>query len=136
MAYRINYKSSVEKDIRSISKEEISRIFDKIESDLLKNPFAYPKLKGEFKSLRKFRIGKYRIVYTVNENEIIKIKDKLAKRVYKLSRETQKDTSYHLNKALENYLDETDELKDALKRLNNKRDKVISSKDFRSSLGV
>ena len=69
-------------------------------------------------------------------DETIKIKDKLAKRVYKLSRETQKDTSYHLNKALENYLDETDELKDALKRLNNKRDKVISSKDFRSSLGV
>lgn len=66
----------------------------------------------------------------------IKIKDKLAKRVYKLSRETQKDTSYHLNKALENYLDETDDLKEALKRINNKKDKVITSKEFRSSLGL
>jgi predicted DNA-binding protein len=66
----------------------------------------------------------------------IKIKDKLAKRVYKLSRDTQKDTSYHFNKALENYLDETDDLKEALKRLNNKKDKVISSKEFRSSLGI
>ncbi|MBZ0201673.1 MAG: hypothetical protein K8I03_01510 [Ignavibacteria bacterium] len=66
----------------------------------------------------------------------IKIKDKLAKRVYKLSRETSKDTSYHLNKALENYLDETDELKEALKRLNNRKDKTISSKDFRKSLGI
>ena len=66
----------------------------------------------------------------------IKIKDKLAKRVYKLSRETCKDTSYHLNKALENYLNETDELKEALKRLNNKKDKVISAKEFRSSLGI
>ena len=83
MAYRINYKSSVEKDIRSISKEEISRIFDKIESDLLKNPFAYPKLKGEFKSLRKFRIGKYRIVYTVNENEIIILKIGHRKDIYR-----------------------------------------------------
>ncbi len=66
----------------------------------------------------------------------IKIKEKLAQRVYKLSRETQKDTSYHLNKALENYLDETDDLKEALKRINNKKDKVITSKDFRSSLGL
>lgn len=66
----------------------------------------------------------------------IKIKEKLAKRVYKLSQDTQKDTSYHLNKALENYLDETDDILEALKRLNNKKDKVISSKDLRKSLGI
>ncbi|MBE2219087.1 MAG: hypothetical protein IAE90_12835 [Ignavibacteria bacterium] len=66
----------------------------------------------------------------------IKIKDNLAKRVYKLSKETQKDTSYHLNKALKNYLDETDELKEAMKRLNNKKERSISSKEFRQTLGI
>jgi mRNA interferase RelE/StbE len=83
LAFSINYKASVEKDIKSISKEELSKIFDKIESELSINPFAYPKLKGEFKSLRKFRIGKYRIVYTISGNEIIIVKIGHRKDIYR-----------------------------------------------------
>lgn len=76
------------------------------------------------------------IFATMKSDTEIKIKDNLAKRVYKLSKETQKDTSYHLNKALKNYLDETDELKEAMKRLNNKKERSISSKEFRQTLGI
>lgn len=83
MAYNILYKSSVEKDIKGISKEELSNILDKIEFELSKNPFAYPKLKGEFKALRKFRIGRYRIVYTVSKNEVTIVKIGHRKDVYR-----------------------------------------------------
>lgn len=83
MAYNINYKSSVEKDLKNISKEEIPGILDKIETTLSKDPYAYPKLKGEFKSLRKFRIGKYRIVYTISENQITVLKIGHRKDIYR-----------------------------------------------------
>ncbi|HWA07779.1 MAG TPA: type II toxin-antitoxin system RelE/ParE family toxin [Ignavibacteria bacterium] len=83
MAYNIHYKTSVEKDIKSISKEELSKILDKIESELSVNPFAYPKLKGEFKSLRKFRIGKYRIIYTISGKEVIIAKIGHRKDIYR-----------------------------------------------------
>jgi RHH-type transcriptional regulator, rel operon repressor / antitoxin RelB len=84
-----------------------------------------------------FLSNKNILIFAVMKAEpSIKIKERLAKRVYKLSRDTQRDTAYHLNKALENYLDESDEIREALKRLNNKKDKVISSKDFRKSLGI
>ena len=83
MAFNISYKSSVEKDLKSISKTEVSKILDKIEFELSKNPFAYPKLKGDFRSLRKFRIGRYRIIYTISENEIIILKIGHRKDIYR-----------------------------------------------------
>lgn len=39
----------------------------------------------------------------MNHKESLKIKPKLLKRIYKLSKETKKDPSYHFNKALEDY---------------------------------
>lgn len=69
------------------------------------------------------------------ENKI-KVTERLAKKIYKLSEETNKNASYHTNKAIENYLEEFEELKEASKRLHNKNDKVISSKELRKSLGI
>ena len=67
---------------------------------------------------------------------LVNIKDRLKKRVYKLAKESKKDTSFHVNKALEYYLDELEDLKEAMSRLKNGQDKVISSKDLRKSLGL
>ena len=72
----------------------------------------------------------------MNNNEEIKIKSKLIKRIYKLSKETKKDASYHLNKALEDYIAEQDNLKEALKRFNDNGDRIISPKQIRKSLGL
>jgi mRNA interferase RelE/StbE len=83
LAYSIDYKSSVEKDLKSISKEEIPGIIDKIEKELSKDPYANPKLKGEFKSLRKFRIGKYRIIYSISGNQVIVLKIGHRKDIYR-----------------------------------------------------
>lgn len=66
----------------------------------------------------------------------VNIKEKLKKRIYKLDKDSNKDTSYHLNKAIEHYLNELDELDEAVNRLKNKKDIVISSGDLRNSLGL
>ncbi len=66
----------------------------------------------------------------------VKIKERLKKRIYKLAKESKKSTSYHLNKALENYIGDIDELRISLARLNDKSDKVMSSKEFKKSIGL
>ena len=66
----------------------------------------------------------------------VNLKEKLVRKINKISKETKKDTSYYLNKAMENYLAEQEELNEALIRLNDKKDKVISSSEFKKSLGI
>ena len=65
MAYKITYKSSVEKDLRKIDKPQVIRIIDKIENELVKYPGKDKELSGEFKGLYSYRIGDYRVIYTI-----------------------------------------------------------------------
>ena len=62
---------------RSISKREISKIYNKIKTyvypQLRINPFFgnnIKKLKGEFKDVYRYRIGEYRLFYQVAEKQI------------------------------------------------------------------
>lgn len=72
----------------------------------------------------------------MNNKESLKIKLRLLKRIYKFSKETKKDPSYHFNKALEDYLDEQEDLKEALQRLNDQHDVVVTPKQLRRSLAL
>ena len=83
MAYRVDYKKSVLKDLKKLGKAEASRIMDKIEKDLLKRPDAIPVLKGRFAGLRKYRFGDYRIIYVLIGEEVIILRIGNRKDVYK-----------------------------------------------------
>ena len=71
-SYNINFKPSIEKDLRSLSKVLVSRVMEYIER-LKTNPFPQQviKLSGS-KRFYRIRVGDYRIVYEVNTqtNEI------------------------------------------------------------------
>ena len=63
---------------RSISKKDISKIYNKIKTyvypQLKINPFFgknIKKLKGEFKDVYRYRIGEYRLFYQVAEKQIL-----------------------------------------------------------------
>ena len=63
---------------RSISKKEISKIYNNIKTyvypQLRINPFFgknIKKLKGEFKDVYRYRIGEYRFFYQVDEKQIL-----------------------------------------------------------------
>jgi addiction module RelE/StbE family toxin len=60
----IEYKASVEKDLRRIDRKQAKRILDKIEEVLRKDQAAGEALKGEYKGMFKLRVGDYRIIYT------------------------------------------------------------------------
>ena len=63
--YKIFWKASVEKDLRKVDQQHISRIIEAIEK--LKNdpfPFQYKKLRKSENEFR-IRVGDYRIIYGV-----------------------------------------------------------------------
>ncbi len=71
MAYRISYKRSVEKDLASLPKVEARRVLDKIERELTSRPTSCLPLKGQFAGLRKLRVGDYRVIFVVQEEEVL-----------------------------------------------------------------
>jgi mRNA interferase RelE/StbE len=73
LAYKINFKQSVSRDLKRIDKSITSEILDKIDAELSINANQYPVLKGRFAGLRKFRIGDYRIIYSIINNDNVLI---------------------------------------------------------------
>ena len=65
MVYKISYKSSVEKDFRKIDRSQVIRILNKIENDLASNPGKDKELTGTYKNLYSYRVGNYRVIYTI-----------------------------------------------------------------------
>jgi len=70
LAYKIRYKKSVAKDIKSIENKEKERILNKIEDALSKKPEQYPLLKGRFAGFRRLRVGNYRVIFSLFDDEI------------------------------------------------------------------
>jgi len=83
LAYKIVYKKSVQHDLKKLSKTDASRILDQIEGELPQNADSHPVLKGQFAGLRKYRVGDYRVVYAILEDEIVVLRIGHRKDVYK-----------------------------------------------------
>jgi addiction module RelE/StbE family toxin len=71
LVYKIVYKNSVSRDLAKLSKGEVRRILDRLEKDLAQKADSYPVLKGKFAGLRKYRVGDYRVIYAIIENEVL-----------------------------------------------------------------
>ncbi|MEO8210911.1 MAG: type II toxin-antitoxin system RelE/ParE family toxin [bacterium] len=82
MAYKIQYKSSVEKDLKRIAKSDVEKILDEIEKNLSNEASKFPMLKGKFKGLRKFRVGNYRVIYSIQKIDVVILKIGHRKEVY------------------------------------------------------
>jgi len=67
--YKIFFKESVEKDLRSIPKKDLKKILSRIEA-LAKNP--RPPIHEKLTGQEKYRIrqGVYRIIYSVQDNAL------------------------------------------------------------------
>ena len=83
MAYNVVFKKSVHRDLKKLSKSEVSRILDQIEQELTKKPESYPVLKGRFAGLRKFRLGDYRVIYALVGTDILVLRIGNRRDVYK-----------------------------------------------------
>lgn len=79
----IVFKSSIERDLKNIDRHNAVQLINKIQTNLSNLSLECKPLKGRFKGLRKYRIGNYRIIFTIIENEIIITKIGHKKDVYK-----------------------------------------------------
>ncbi len=83
MSYKITYKKSVFKDLSKLEKNDAKKIISKIERELKTNANQYPILKGMFRGMRKFRVGNYRIIYSILNNDVLILRVANRKEVYK-----------------------------------------------------
>ena len=61
----------------------------------------------------------------------VRIPDPLAKELDQVAKSTERSRSYHVQKALEFYLEEQADLQISLDRLRNVKDPVVSMKDMK-----
>ena len=83
MPYKIEYKSSVVRDLKKLDKSTAKRILQQLESALSENPDCGAPLTGQFKGLFKFRIGDYRIIYTKTKEGVLILRIAHRSGVYK-----------------------------------------------------
>jgi mRNA interferase RelE/StbE len=70
VAYSLTIKASAAKALKRIDRQDRLRLVEAI--DRLKDePAAGGVLKGEFRGLRRLRVGDYRIIYEVIEDELV-----------------------------------------------------------------
>ena len=70
MTYSVSIKQSVAKALAKIAKDDQLRIIGAIDQ-LRDNPAAGSVLKGEFSGLRRIRVGSYRVVYEVHDQQLV-----------------------------------------------------------------
>jgi len=66
----------------------------------------------------------------------IRLPDTLAKELAHISEETERPKSFHIQKAIESYIEDFADVQVALDRLRDPKDAVISSAELRISLGL
>ncbi|MBM3299137.1 MAG: type II toxin-antitoxin system RelE/ParE family toxin [Deltaproteobacteria bacterium] len=71
MAFSVQYKRSVDKDLKKLDKADAKRVLDKVERELKKDPDAGEPLKGKFSGLLRLRVGDYRVIYTRTKDGVL-----------------------------------------------------------------
>ena len=65
MNYKIAFKKSVARDFKKIDTIQADTILRKIEDELPGKAETFPMLTGKFSGLRKFRVGNYRVIFSI-----------------------------------------------------------------------
>jgi mRNA interferase RelE/StbE len=79
---RIEYKESVERDLRKIDRKEANRILNKIEDVFSVDSDAGIALTGEYKGLFKLRVGDYRVIFAKTKTGVLILRIRHRKHVY------------------------------------------------------
>jgi mRNA interferase RelE/StbE len=83
LAYNITFKNSVAKDLKRIGTQNAKRILDKVDVDLAEDPEKFPALSGAFAGLRKFRVGDYRVIFAIMDDDVLILRVQHRKDVYR-----------------------------------------------------
>lgn len=69
--YKVEYAKSVAKDLKPLPKKIRERALDVVEKVLAADPFQGKPLSGSYKGFYRFRMGDYRIVYSIEKQKLV-----------------------------------------------------------------
>ena len=79
MGFSIRIKESAAKELRRLAKPDRTRIVAAIDR-LTETPHLGAALKGDLRGLRRLRVGDYRVVYEVRDEELVVLVVRVAHR--------------------------------------------------------
>ncbi len=79
MSFSIRIKESAAKELRRVARPERTRIVSAIDR-LAETPHLGAALKGDLRGLRRIRVGDYRVVYEVRDDELVVLVVRVAHR--------------------------------------------------------
>jgi len=71
LKYTVVYHRNIKKDLKKLNAKTIRLFFEAVKEIILKDPYQGIGLKGKYRGLWKYRIGNYRIIYSIEGNELI-----------------------------------------------------------------
>jgi len=83
LSYSIAFKRSVSRDLKRIDRDQADKILTKIEEELPSKAESFPVLSGKFAGLRKFRVGDYRVIYTIIVNTALILRIRHRREAYR-----------------------------------------------------
>jgi len=83
LSYKIAFKKSVGRDLKTIDKKQADRILKKIEVDLPKKVGTCPSLTGKFAGLKKYKVGDYKVIYSIIGETVLILRISHRKKAYK-----------------------------------------------------
>jgi len=83
LSYKIAFKKSVARDFKKIDKDQAEKILNKIEQDLPEKAETFSILSGRFSGLRKFRVGDYRVIFSIIGDTVLILRISHRREVYR-----------------------------------------------------
>jgi mRNA interferase RelE/StbE len=80
---KIEYKSSVDRDLRRLDRQVASRVIDRVEDALGASDLRPIPLSGPFEGLYKVRVGDYRVIYTLAAERVLVVRIAHRREVYR-----------------------------------------------------
>jgi len=81
--YKIEYKSSVIRDLKNLDRNAARRIIEHLEKNFSEGKEQGVPLSGQFKGLFRYRMGDYRVIYTKTRNGILVLRIARRSNIYK-----------------------------------------------------
>lgn len=69
--FEVQFKKSVEKDLKALPKLDQRKVLEQIGKVLAKNPYLGKALSGDFKGLYRWRTGRFRVIYEIHKDVLI-----------------------------------------------------------------
>lgn len=86
MRRRVDYKASVEKDLKRLGKQAALRVLTRIEKSLVAEGLQGEPLTGEFAGLHRLRVGDYRVIYARTDEGYLVLRIGHRREVYRRGR--------------------------------------------------